>query len=70
MDDFTLKHLQTYVDECIFDHDREPFLAWALAQLAEDPGLADYGWPSLYRTWMYDRVEHSNPQPNSLGEVS
>ena len=52
MDDFTLRHLQAYIDNAVFDDDREDFTTYALATLADDPGLAEYGWSSMYHTWM------------------
>lgn len=52
VDAFTLRHLSSYIDQCVFDDDRESFTTWVLAQLADDATLVDLGWPSLYRTWM------------------
>jgi hypothetical protein len=51
MDDFTIQHLQAYVDESVYDDDREGFITYAIRALTDDPALANYGWPSLYRTY-------------------
>ena len=50
-DAFTLRHLAYYVDESVWDDEREAFMSWVLAQLADDPTVADVGWSSLYRSW-------------------
>ena len=51
MDDFTRRHLQEYADHVAFDDEREGFLEYAEQALAEDPDLADYGWPSLFEEY-------------------
>ena len=47
MDTFTLSHLQAFADTTAYDDEREAFMSYALAALADDPPLADYGWRSL-----------------------
>ena len=48
MDTFTLNHLQAFADTTAYDDEREAFMSYALAALADDPELADYGWRSLF----------------------
>lgn len=53
VDAFTLRHLDEYVDATLWADEADAFTVWARAALADDPTLADMGWPSLYRAWMY-----------------
>ena len=48
IDAFILRHLAEYAEIYVFAEEREAFLEWAHAELAADPGLANYSWPSLY----------------------
>ena len=47
IDTYTLKHLQDFADTTAYDDERDAFITYALAALADDPELADYGWTSL-----------------------
>jgi hypothetical protein len=51
IDRFTLRHLGAYIAEYVWADEQDAFAAWALIQLADDPTLADYGWPSLYKAF-------------------
>jgi hypothetical protein len=51
VDKFTRGHLRSFVEQVLFDDEAEAFEAWALDALADDPGLADTGWPTLVRVW-------------------
>lgn len=51
MDDFTWSHLLTWTDDVVYDDQRDAWLDWVSTTLADDPTLADLGWPSLYRSW-------------------
>ena len=53
VDAFTVRHLSEYAAVCCWPGEADAFTAWALDQLAEDPTLADMGWPALYRAWIY-----------------
>jgi phage tail protein X len=51
VDDYTLRHLDAYVDAVCWEDEAEEFTTWARAQVAADPGLADVGWDILHRAW-------------------
>lgn len=55
VDNFTLRHLSEYADVSVFECEREDFITFALTELAQDAELAEYGWPSLYRRFLYER---------------
>ena len=51
MDEFTKQHLAAWIDNCVHTEDRDDFLMFATDAITDDPGLAEYGWSSLYRTF-------------------
>ena len=51
MDTFTLDHLADWCQENAWDDEALKFESWAIEQVNNDPTLADYGWPSLYRSF-------------------
>jgi hypothetical protein len=51
IDSYTIAHLAAWVDSAVWEDEAEDFTRWALEQIEDDPTLADYGWPSLYRAY-------------------
>ena len=49
MDAFTRKHLQAYADRIAWEDEREAFIGYVERSLADDPTLADMGWPVFYQ---------------------
>ena len=54
IDTHTLKHLQDFADTTAYDDERDAFVMYALAALADDPELANYGWRSMLDAFRKD----------------
>ena len=57
MDQFTINHLVAYCDEKVgYGDHREAFMTYAVQEILDDPQLIEYGWGSLYHSWLRNTI--------------
>ena len=56
IDEFTLQHLDRWIETEVHPGEKASFRVWALEELETDSGISNYGWRSLYRRYIDEMV--------------